>query len=126
MSATTANSQTIPSQKLVLNKSIYQSVIDTNFHQLINTQVSTPTPTFTIDDFFQLYESLFYQIPVSGSNNSHQYILQTEAKYLGINLNQDNVQALLNEITSLQQEVLQLSQTINTLNNTTSPLSING
>jgi len=102
-------------QKTVFNKDTYGRVIDTQFRQLINQDVVDETPSFTIDDFFQLYEDLFYQIPKEGDSNSHQYILQKEADYLGISISQDDIQALLNEITSLRQEVLDSQQIIKDL-----------
>jgi len=102
-------------QKTVFNKDTYGRVIDTQFHQLINQGVVDETPSFTIDDFFQLYEDLFYQIPKEGDSNSHQYILQKEADYLGISISQDDVQALLDEITLLRQQVLETQQTVNDL-----------
>ena len=104
----------IPVQKTVFNKDTYSRVIDTQFHQLIN-QGIVEAPSFTIDDFFQLYEDLFYQIPKEGDSNSHQYILQKEADYLGISISQDDVQALLDEITLLRQQVLETQQTVNDL-----------
>ena len=102
-------------QKTVFNKDTYGRVIDTQFCQLINQGVVDETPSFTIDDFFQLYEDLFYQIPKEGDSNSHQYILQKEADYLGISISQDDVQALLDEITLLRQQVLETQQTVNDL-----------
>ena len=102
-------------QKTVFNKDTYGRVIDTQFRQLINQGVVDETPSFTIDDFFQLYEDLFYQIPKEGDSNSHQYILQKEADYLGISISQDDIQALLDEITSLRQQVLETQQTVNDL-----------
>jgi hypothetical protein len=102
-------------QKTVFNKDTYGRVIDTQFRQLINQGVVDETPSFTIDDFFQLYEDLFYQIPKEGDSNSHQYILQKEADYLGISISQDDVQALLDEITLLRQQVLETQQTVNDL-----------
>ena len=104
----------IPVQKTVFNKDTYSRVIDTQFHQLINQGV-TETPSFTVDDFCQLYEDLFYQIPREGDTNSHRYILQKEADYLGVSISQDDIQALLNEITSLRQEVLDSQQIIKDL-----------
>jgi predicted metal-dependent hydrolase len=62
-----------------------------------------------------LYEDLFYQIPREGDTNSHRYILQKEADYLGVSISQDDIQALLNEITSLRQEVLDSQQIIKDL-----------
>ena len=102
-------------QKTVFNKDTYGRVIDTQFRQLINQDIVDETPSFTIDDFFQLYEDLFYQIPKEGDSNSHQYILQKEADYLGISISQDDVQALLDEITLLRQQVLETQQTVNDL-----------
>ena len=102
-------------QKTVFNKDTYGRVIDTQFRQLINQDVVDETPSFTIDDFFQLYEDLFYQIPKEADSNSHQYILQKEADYLGISISQDDVQALLDEITLLRQQVLETQQTVNDL-----------
>jgi hypothetical protein len=105
----------IPVQKTVFNKDTYPRVIDTQFSQLINQGTTEDTLSFTVDDFFQLYDELFYQIPREGDVNSHQYILQREADYLGISISQDDIQALLNEITSLRQQVLEAQQTINDL-----------
>jgi hypothetical protein len=104
----------IPVQKTVFNKDSFGRVINTQFSQLLNQNVEE-TDTFTVDDFFQLYEDLFYQIPKEGDTNSHRYILQREADYLGVSISQDDIQALLNEITSLRQQVLESQQTINEL-----------
>lgn len=103
----------IPVQKTVFNKDTYSRVIDTQFSQLITPDEETLS--FTVDDFFELYDQLFYQIPRDGETNSHQFILQREADYLGISINQDDVQALLDEITSLRQQILDAQTTINEL-----------
>lgn len=95
----------IPIEKQVFDKIAFGKVIDTQFHQLLN-NVSEETPVFTIEDFFQLYENLFYQIPKEGDANSHRYILEKEADYLGVIVNQDDIQALLEEITTLRQQIL--------------------
>jgi hypothetical protein len=105
----------IPVQKTVFNKDTYGRVIDTQFHQLLNQEVIEETPSYTVDDFFDLYDQLFYQIPKEGDSNSHQYILQREADYLGISISPDDIQALLDEITSLRQQVLETQTTINDL-----------
>jgi len=96
-------------------KDRYTKVIDTEFKQLIKTEPEIEAPSFSIDDFFQLYEDLFFQIPKEGDINSHRYLLQKEADYLGVNINEEDIQALLDEITSLRQELLTTQQTINDL-----------
>jgi len=110
----------IPVQKTVFNKDQYSRVIDTQFSQLISLNQTEEELVFTVDNFFELYDQLFYQIPRDGETNSHQFILQKEAEYLGISLNQDDVQALLDEITSLRQQVLDTQTVVNELTKATS------
>ena len=109
----------IPIEKQVFDKIIFPKVIDTQFSQLLNAQESEEQPTFTLDDFFQLYEQLFFQIPKEGDTNSHRFILEKEADYLGVIINQDDIQALLDEITTLRQQILDTQVTINELKNIT-------
>ena len=112
-------SSQIPVQKTVFNKDQFSRVVNTQFSQLINQGADEEQPSFTVDDFFQLYEELFYQIPKEGDINSHRFILQREADYLGVSISQDDVQALLDEITSLRQQVLDAQTTINELTRVT-------
>ena len=108
----------IPIQKQVFDKDQFGRVINTQFSQLLNQQQAEPTPVFTLDDFFELYDQLFYQIPKEGDTNSHRFILQKEADYLGVIIDQDDIQALLDEITSLRQQVLDAQTALNELNKT--------
>jgi hypothetical protein len=109
----------IPVQKTVFSKEAYTKVINTNFTQFLNQGAGEDQLSFTVNDFFELYDELFYQIPIEGDTNSHRYILQREADYLGVSISQDDVQALLNEITSLRQQVLDAQTTINELTRAT-------
>ncbi len=103
----------IPIEKQVFDKNTYNKIIDTNFNQLNNNNENVSP--FTLDDFFSLYEQLFYQIPKEGETNSHRFILQKEADYLGVMINEDDVQALLSEITLLRQQALDFQQIIKDL-----------
>lgn len=105
----------IPIQKQIFDKDSFPKVVNTQFSQLINSTQGEDTLSFTLEDFFTLYEQLFFQIPKEGDANSHRFILEKEAEYLGINLNTDDVQALLAEITTLRQEIITAQQTIQTL-----------
>jgi hypothetical protein len=106
-------------EKEVFDKNNYSRVINTRFSQFLIDAEEAETPVFTIEDFFELYEQLFYQIPKEGDTNSHRYILEKEAEYLGVIINQDDIQALLDEITSLRQQLLDTQTTLNELNNIT-------
>lgn len=107
-----------------LTKKVYSNngnLINNQFTQLLNsTSGSQQTPELSVDDFFIEYNSIFYQILKDGDTNSHEYILQKEAEYLGVQLNSDNnIQSLLAEITSLRQELLDAQTTINNLTTAT-------
>lgn len=94
--------------KTVYPKSTYENVIDTSFVQL-----SPPIPvedTITVEQFFSYYDKIFYDIPVTGDINSHTYIVQRSGEYANTSLNNEDIQVLLDEISSLQQENLSLNQ----------------
>lgn len=95
----------IPVQQFVYDKDRFSKVIDTQFSEL-NPPV-TVTPEITVEEFFILYDELFFDIPREGDINSHRYILQREAEYLGVQFADDiDIQALLQEITDLRQQLL--------------------
>jgi hypothetical protein len=107
----------IPIEKQVFDKNSFNKVVNNQFSQLLNNQSINETPVVTTDDFFILYEQLFYQIPKEGDINSHRFILQKEANYLGVIVNEEDIQALLDEITSLRQQVLDTQSIIKDLTN---------
>jgi hypothetical protein len=95
----------IPVQQLVYDKDRFSKVINTQFSELNPQEVVAPE--ITVEEFFVLYEELFFDIPREGDINSHRYILQKEAEYLGVQFADDvDIQALLQEITDLRQQLL--------------------
>jgi hypothetical protein len=99
--------------KIDLKKTVYPLVdypriINTTFSELgtisINEQIdSTPT----VNEFFNLYNELFYEIPSFGDINSHQYLIQTSADYIDFDANQEEITALRAEITDLRRQLLE-------------------
>lgn len=93
--------------KKVYSKMEYPKIIDTNFNQLgaisVNQQI---TATTTVNQFFQYYNDLFYEIPAFGDINSHEYLVKTSGEY--INYDQDSaiITALQNEISQLRRDLL--------------------
>jgi hypothetical protein len=98
------------------NKNQLQQAVNTQFTQLgVTTDSTVITQTISINEFFTAYEDLFYQIPKLGEINSHEYLVKKSSEYIGAVSTNDEVQALLQEITQLRQENLDLQKTILTI-----------
>ena len=100
-------SQEIKLGKQGFVRNSYVNAIDTTFTQLI----PPPPPiedVITVEEFFDLYNTLFYEIPAEGNVNSHISLIQRSSEYIGFTEeNDENIQILLDEITSLREELLQ-------------------
>ncbi len=102
-------SQSVPLQKNVYGIGSYSKVVDTTFRQLVPPpEPEVPSPT--VEDFFQLYEELFFQIPIEGETNSHDYLVKTSGEYIGEPIISDNEKALLEEINDLRRQLLEVTQ----------------
>jgi len=102
------NKEKIDLIKKVYSKTDYTKIIDTRFQQLGNISVNQQIDeTVTVNDFFESYNDLFYDIPSYGSSNSHEYLVKTSGDY--INFDQDNeiIVALRAEISQLRRDLLQ-------------------
>jgi len=97
--------------KLVYDKSQYQKVIDTTFTQLVQPTVFTGSTLPTVNEFFSDYDQLFFDIPKFGETDSHEYLIKTSQDYIGTsNIISDEIQALIDEVTELRQENLELQR----------------
>lgn len=93
--------------KSVFDKQQYQKTIDTDFSELgITNIVEDIQSTQTVEDFFQLYTQLFYEIPERGDSNSHEFLIQTSGEYINFQENNEEIQALREEITQLRRDLL--------------------
>ena len=113
-----ANSEKISLYRDVFDKTAFNNTVDTNFSQL---DQEAPDLSFfdpnlaTIEDFFNIYQNLFYQIPKFGDILSHQYLVVESTAYTNFIENQQQIDALLEEITDLREENLQLQLDIQQL-----------
>jgi hypothetical protein len=95
----------------VYGTTTYRRVVDTEFKQLV--PPSTPIEEdITIEQFFQAYEELFFEIPVTGEVNSHEYLAKRSSEYVGGDVLTDNEKALIDEINSLRQQLLEANKSI--------------
>jgi len=95
-------------------KQKYPTIINTEFSQLIN-----PSPqvenVLTVDEFFELYDDLFFQIPIDGEIGSHKELIKRSTEYVGETQNTEEIDLLLEEINQLRLELLEARQLIDEL-----------
>ncbi len=98
--------QKINLQKQVFSKTQYPRVVDTTFTQLAPSETEpVQTQDVSVDEFFILYDKLFFEIPKTG-NNSHETLITTSTEYVGYNLLTTEIEALQQEITELRRQLL--------------------
>ena len=95
----------------VFNKQKFNDTVDTTFSEL---GVQEQDLNFfdlnlaTVDDFFILYNKLFFEIPKEGAINSHTFLVKESGDYVGSQQINDEIQALLQEISDVREENLEL------------------
>lgn len=99
----------------VFSKIEYPKVIDTEFTQLISSSPISTESEITVDEFFELYNQLFFDIPIDGEMNSHKELIIRSTEYVGETQNTEEIDLLLDEINQLRLENLELKQTIEDL-----------
>jgi len=93
--------------KTVYSKNQYPRVIDTDFQHLgITTLQEDLSQQTTVEDFFELYDELFYDIPAQGEFNSHITLIERSTEYANYEQTSEEVEALQEEIASLRRELL--------------------
>ena len=101
--------QKVDTKKKVFNKAQYPKTINTQFSELGITPINDSiAQTPTVEEFFSLYDELFYEIPALGTTNSHEYLVKTSGEYINFEENNEIIEALQQEITQLREENLQL------------------
>ena len=94
--------------KKTYSKTEYSKVINTKFSQLgvvsLNEQIEN---TVTVNQFFESYNNLFYDITALGETNSHEYLIKTSGEYINFDQDSQEIEALRAEITSLRRDLLQ-------------------
>lgn len=97
--------------KNVFNKPQYQKTIDTSFNQLgVKTIQEQLDEQPTVQEFFDMYNQLFYEIPEEGETNSHEYLIKTSGDYIAFDQVNDEISALQDEIATLREELLSTQQ----------------
>lgn len=96
--------------KEVYDKEQYEKVIDTSFTQLVDPVVIDNELILpTVEEFFQDYNDLFFEIPKTG-DNSHETLIVQSTEYIGYSPINEEITALTEEITSLREQLLEARQ----------------
>lgn len=96
----------------------YENAIDPAFTEFVTPTAADQLPkVVTVTEFFEYYDQLFFDIPVTGETNSHTYLVQQSQQYIGGSVIDIEKQALIEEINSLRQQLLDLNQTFTSINN---------
>jgi len=99
--------QKVDTRKNVFNKAQYSKTIDTSFKEFGVTTISDDLQSQpTIEQFFELYNQLFYDIPPNGETNSHEFLVQQSGEYINFEANAEEIRALQDEIANLREELL--------------------
>jgi len=97
--------------KEYFDKRTYEKTIDTAFTQLgVKTIQEQLDEQPSVQEFFTLYNELFYQIPELGDTNSHEFLVKTSGEYIAFDENDELIEALQNEIALLREELLATQQ----------------
>jgi hypothetical protein len=103
--------ENIELNKEVFNKRTYQKTIDTSFNELgVQTVQEQLDSQLTIQEFFNAYDELFYQINELGPTNSHEFLVKTSGEYISFDQRDELIEALQLEIATVRKELLQSQQ----------------
>ena len=101
--------------KEVFDKRTYKKTINTDFTQLgISSIESQLDIQPTTQEFFKMYNDLFYQINELGPTNSHEYLVKTSGEYIAFEAKDELIEALQKEISDLRNELLKTQQDLAT------------
>lgn len=97
-------SKNLPIQKTVYNREKYRKVVSSNFTTFVPPPADADP---TIEDFFSLYETLYYEIPADGDIQSHTYLIQKSSELVDFEKDTQDIQPLLDEIADLRAQLLE-------------------
>ena len=100
-------SEEINLNKIVFRKTQYSKVIDTSFNELgVKTIQEQLDEQPNIEEFFSLYNELFYDIPELGATNSHEFLIKQSSEYIDFDETNEIIEELQKEISQLRKDLL--------------------
>lgn len=100
-------------KRKIYGRNSFVNVVDTSFKELVPQDgIVDPNAQADVTSFFNDYDTLFYDIPASGSDQSHEEIVRRSGDYIGLNLDD-----LREEIENLREENVSLKNQLITITN---------
>ena len=94
--------------KNVYDKDQYSQTINTSFSEFgVTTIAEDLEQQPSVEEFFGLYNSLFYDIPINGNTNSHEFLIQQSSNYANFDPSREEIEALQAEISQLRTDLLE-------------------
>tara|TARA_Y100000385_G_scaffold285949_1_gene346878 strand:+ start:2868 stop:3239 length:372 start_codon:yes stop_codon:yes gene_type:complete len=100
--------------KTLFDKIKYPKTIDTSFKELLPAPQEEPVKILTINEFFEAYDNLFFEIPKTGLN-SHNTLIQKSSEYVGNEQTNEELDALYAELASLREQLLETQKDLSAL-----------
>lgn len=102
----------------ILSKRDYNNILNRNFTELIiNIPTIQKSSITSVDDFFNIFEEIFYAIDKEGETKSHRYLYKKISDYLGEVNSEYSVTELIDEINTLNQQLLDSSKELEQIKN---------
>jgi hypothetical protein len=102
----------------IYGKNTFSNVVDVSFKQLVPqdgnpAEDNNQSENQTVESFFDSYDTLFYDIPPSGSDTSHLEIVKRSGDYIGLSFDdlQEEIRNLREENVSLKNQIFLISNT---------------
>jgi len=112
-------SENITLVKTNFGRDSYSQTINTEFTQLLPPSPVTVDENIpTVNDFFNYYNALFFQIPKTGEN-SHTTLIESSTEYIGYVPQSQELEALQQEITFLREQLLTQRQQLESISQNT-------
>lgn len=106
-------SEQVTIQKTIYSRDQFENVINTSFTELVPPTSSLPpvATDMSVNDFFNQYNTIFFNIPPSGSDESHLGLATRSLEYLGLSLEdlQSEIDLLRQENAELKNQIIQIS-----------------
>ena len=94
-------------RKTVKNKIAFEKVLDTSFKEFgVQSTNETIEEQPTVNNFFEMYNDIFKDIPEEGVVNSHEFLIKKSSEYIDFEENNEIIEALQKEIAELRTELL--------------------